>query len=460
MDKVPFVNLRHNLAPQGGTGHVYMPTSLLTAGSRAIQAGADIEFQDGNLHPLKLEDAETVGVSLIGSPYIPEVRRQIGERHRLILGGRVIAGLTQSSVQQFVRLFGMRAYNGNDDSEFGHALGVRAGDFPAVMETSLIPAYEKLSTDDLRAYLSTEFSFFLSRGCKKDCSFCPAERTIRDPHSGALIKMTEEYRDLQIVERDLRWLTEKALSFRFQQLEIYLCNLDLFQTPSKLREFAGIVLALKKAHPGFVYRLRGLSTTESFVGACEDHPEIVRAMVDAGLHRLGFGVDGDPAAEEVKRSIHKKFNTMENCVNAIRLAREHGITPETLMVFGHEEDTRESLKGAVRFTKRMIKEYGAIPRPHASKAFVPGNDSWTDPQYAKQIESLLNNPELFHNLDFTCEPSTLTHPDPAKRAEVSRAYRIIIEMPESETKITYPFEPEDPELTEFHKTLNEGRYDH
>ena len=61
-----------------------MPTGLLTAGSRAIQAGADIHFQDGNLRSLDLASSDAVGVTLIGPPYIPEVRCQIGIDRKLI----------------------------------------------------------------------------------------------------------------------------------------------------------------------------------------------------------------------------------------------------------------------------------------------------------------------------------------------------------------------------------------
>ncbi|MSR87002.1 hypothetical protein EXS70_02410 [Candidatus Peribacteria bacterium] len=462
-----------------------MPTSLLTAGSRAIQAGADIEFQDGNLRPLDLEHSDTVAVSLVGAPYIPEIRKQIGGRHRLILGGQVLNGLVQKwtekgvaidgrvlalqheSTQQFVRLFGMHAYNGNDDSEFAHALGIRPGDLPDVFHTSLIPAFEKLDDGVLRAYLSMEFSFFLSQGCKKDCSFCAAVRTSRDT-AGVLRKVGEQYRHMNdgindklpnVVEQDLRWLTENAESFNLQSLTLYLSNLDLFQTPSKLEQFADIVLALKKAYPGFQFRMRGLCTTESFVGACKDEPAVVRKMVDAGLYMLGFGIDGDPHAEDVKASIHKKFNTSENCLNAIRLSREHGITPETLMVFGHEEDTQQTMTGAIRFAADMQDAYGAVPRPHLSKALIPGNDGWRDPLNAELVEMRLNNQDLFYNDDFTCRASSITHPDPLRRAQVNEAYEKMTRLERATTLPLFPREPADPELTALHEYLNTGKYD-
>ena len=66
-------------------------------------------------------------------------------------------------------------------------------------------------------------------------------------------------------------------------------------------------------------------------------------------------------------------------VDAIASAKSDGLTPETLMVFGHHGvDTENSLIKAVEFTQAMWDQYGSLPRPHVAKSVVPGNDGWRD----------------------------------------------------------------------------------
>ena len=82
------------------------------------------------------------------------------------------------------------------------------------------------------------------------------------------------------------------------------------------------------------------------------------------------------------------------------------------MVFGHVKgDDETTLRLACEFTQDMVDKYGAIPRPHVAKNFVPGNDGWRDKNNSNAIEILLKHPEAFQSLDFTALPSTLTHPD-------------------------------------------------
>ncbi len=458
MTKAVFVNLRHNLAPQEGEGQIFLPNSVFTAGSRAIQAGADISFQDGNLRPLTLDAYDDVGVSVIGAPYIPEVSRQIPGRE-VIVGGQIINGLTRRSRADLQRLFGERCVNGNDDAELANAIGVQANDFPELLKTSVIPAYERLQPEDLTKYLRHELAFFLSQGCEKSCTFCAAQRTHRDPHTGAVRIVKEEYRDLEIVERDLRYLVEKAVAAGIPELRMYLSNLDLCQTPAMLSEFVGIAENIQRLHTGCRLRMRGLCTTDHFMHIARKFPALLRRMADVGIERLGFGVDGDPEDAELQRSNNKGYN-VKHSENAIRTAAAHGITPETLMVFGHELDTEQSLRGAVRFAARMAHDYGAIPRPHISKDLIPGNDGWYNPANEERIEQRFADPQLFYNDDLTAEPSSLSHPDPEKRALVQRYVVLMERLPGSKTEVITATEPHTSEKERsLIQLVNQGKYD-
>jgi hypothetical protein len=77
-------------------------------------------------------------------------------------------------------------------------------------------------------------------------------------------------------------------------------------------------------------------------------------------------------------------------ISAIKIIKEqYGITPEILMVFGYNEfDNEESLKLALEFTCQMNAKYGALPRPHVAKDFIPGSDNWHKPEYTERVKYL------------------------------------------------------------------------
>jgi len=461
-EKISFIQPRHTYAPKEGLGHVYKPDSVLIPAARIMEAGGEVSaIQDLNLHPLEpARHANVIGVNLLGAPYIPEVEKQIGKMvapdARLVLGGQVVSGLTES---QRKKLFGPRFINGNDDTTLAATLGIKTKDLPSIYATSVVPAYEMIPDAEMKQYLSHEFSFFLSQGCRYNCSFCAVtQRTKEDPATEKITAAKEIYRRPDILEKDLGYLIEKAKKLDVAKLDIYLSNLDVFQTPQKLAEFAEIVNRLKNLHPGFALNMRGLSTVTSFLDAHRNkkYPDAIRKMKEAGLHTIGFGIDG--GTPEIWKSIQKGHNTGDKCLRAIQVMRqEYGLTPEILMVFGHPQETEESLKAAVTFTEAMIEQYGVTPRPYVAKDVVPGNDYWMAPVNQKRIEFLLQHPQYFQALDYAALPSSISHPDQHMRILVEKYYRQIIEIPGTTTKLIYPISPESNGEEILH--LNEGGYD-
>ncbi|MBP7057440.1 radical SAM protein, partial [Candidatus Gracilibacteria bacterium] len=397
MKKIALYQPRHNHAALVGPGHVYLPSSLATVGSRILMAGGEIAFQDGNLRPLVF-DQQVTGINLVGAPYIPEViklREQImasvGPDADLVLGGQVLTGFTR---EQFQRLFGGHAYDGNDDAVLKRLLGMELSRLPPPEETSMIPFYEQISDADFHQYMEHEFCLYLSQGCKFACEFCAANRTFRDPVTGSISVVKERYRRLDLVDAELDYLVARSRRLGISHLEIYLSNLDTFQTPDQLKQFAEIVIACKRRYPGFAFRLRGLSTAATFMETYRTDPSVITAMVDAGLWSIGFGVDG--TSKEVWKSIKKGHNHIDQCIEAIRLTREEfGITPEVFMVVGHATDTPDTLRGDVEFILDMADYYGAAPRPYVAKSIVPGNSGWRDPAHAALVEQLLTKPQYF-----------------------------------------------------------------
>lgn len=465
-----------------GQGHIYSPTSLWTVGSKLIQAGADVTFEDENIRRASTEDADVIGVNLVGPPYIPVVRDRLknvieGKEQQLILGGQVITGLTR---EQLSTLFGEKAVDGTSMTELVRAVGVQltkrkshervilqmldgtCSEMEELMpdeQVSLIPSYQRISDEDMREYLDPqrEISFYLSQGCIFGCKFCPAKKN-----------MKERYRNMEVIEKDLSYLTERATKLGIHQLSMYLSNLDIFQTAKSLADFADVIRALKQRNTGFTYRIRGLATATSLANIVANHPEVVQSIKDAGLHTVGFGVDGGD--ERVWRSVKKGHNNEYTIIRAMQVCHEYGFIPENIMVFGHPEETHETLENAVHLTDVLQNAFGAVPRPHVAKDLIPANDYWknddiSEPAHireerAQRITLLMEHPEYFQALDFKALASSVTHPDATMRYIVNEYYRAITNMSGNPKELIYPVAPEfSPTVNALHRYWNKGRFD-
>ena len=480
MVTIDMINQRHNYASSAeeeAIGHVYLPTAMLTQGARLMAAGVDVKFHDENIEKADLT-GEHVAIGLLGHPYIPDAirkQKEVKDEYpdaNVYLGGQVISQLPKN---QFHRLFGEDALNGNDsevlevlvDDPFA-IVGQSVLDAPE--ETSLIPAYEALGDEVLKQYLTQEnedgelvgreFSFYVSQGCTKGCSFCTADRNRPgQPTVG------EKYRNQDIMKHELEYLIQKQKSFGVDELNIYMSNLDVFQTPDELHTFAKNVIDLREKYEGFEINLRGLACVDSFLSLRDERTEVLDDLVKAGFHTVGYGVDGMTPA--VWKKIGKAQNkSAEQCLEAIRpSAEDFGLVPESLMVFGHNEaDSEDSLRLAYEFCLAMQENYGAISRPHVTKDFAPGNSGWTggkdEALYASRVEMMLENPELFQCLDFLALPTELTHADPDLRKNATKYFLKICEI-EGSTSI--PIEPVLPGMTAEEiagvRKRNEGRFD-
>jgi hypothetical protein len=458
---VDLIQPRHNCAAPAHEekyGHIYMPTSLLSVGARLMHAGVDVSLHDENIASIK-NIGDIVGINLLGTPYIPEaikLQERLGEEKTYVIGGQVAnLGVHGLSDEQFHALFGSRAIRGNDERGIENLLDILPLSSPE--QTSLVPAYELINDETMRLYLERESSFYLSQGCTKACDFCAAVHTRRDPVTGETVAVKESYRDAEIVATDLEHLVGRAERLGLGTLDLYLSNLDVFQTPTELGKFAGIVKATRERHPGFEIRTRGLSCVDSYLHVSKRFPALLAELKESGFHTVGFGVDG----WKNWQVLHKGFNTEENCLAAIQSAHADGFTPETLMVFGHDrKDTEETLRLAYSFTLLMQQMYGAIPRPHVSKAFIPGNERWTQPEYAAAVAQLITDPELFQALDFTALPTPLTHSDAQQRELATEYFLKVCSIPGNTTQWLKPLLPEM-SLEERSRTMefNRGRFD-
>ncbi len=446
--KIQLIQPRHIFAENNGFGHVYLPGSILTAGARLLKAGVEVEFNDENIKPTQI-NCSNIGLSLLGPPYIWKAtemlhnyKDSLDNQTKYFLGGQVVSGLLSN---EFNKLFGKNVYNGNDDLILSKHLNFDLKCLPKTEETSLIPMYEKISNNIMFEYLTREFSLNISQGCKYNCSFCSAVRTKTDPISGKLIRIKEVYRNLDIIEKDLDYLINRALRLNINSFQIYMSNLDVFQSPLMLTEFTNICQTLLEKYSKFKLNLRGLSTVASFLNVDKKSPEIIQKLVNVGFYSVGFGVDG--MTPMVWKKINKGSNSEDKCINAIKLAKiKYNIIPELLMVFGHDGiDTEASLKAAYEFTLSMVEKFEAVPRPHISKGFIPGNEGWFTNENKGNINVLLENPILFQSLDFTALPTRLTHSDNI-RDLASYYFLKICSIKGNTTQWIKPFTPEMTEI--------------
>lgn len=438
MKKILLIQPRHNYAPsfsEKKLGHVYLPTSLLAAAAILQHLDIDIDLVDENISFADLNH-NIVGVNLVGAPYIPiaidienRLKKKFNDNFILLIGGQVVSGLTEIDMKS---LFSSQTLSGNLIKTISQIFNVTEEQIPRIENLSLINAYKLITDENLKLYLEKEFSFYLSQGCRFSCSFCAAKRTIPKR-----IRVFEEYRDINIALEDFEYIISKAKSFKIEKLHIYLSNLDLFQSPEKLLLFAeGICQLFKKYYPISIV-LRGLSTSQSFLRVHKNYPHIIFKMKEAGLDRIGFGIDG--ATPRVYKETRKP-QSVQDCIDAVRICREeYGITPETLMVFGHNNFEDEiALIAAVDFSKEMQSKYDTIPRPHVAKDIVPGNDGWIKPENEKIRQEFYIHTSLFQNLDFTAIPSPITHPNREFRNLVTKYYRMVCDLPNSLTKYVLP----------------------
>jgi|GEM_PF-662258 len=488
MVKQLFIQPRHGNAPATGVGQVYLPTALFTAAARVNAAGGDVRCYDENLARVPdevLASAQTVGIHTVGASLIPatiDLERRIKTLNpaaTVVLGGQQMSSLDADPYHRpvrFQRLFGREAINGNFDDRLAAALRIDEQRLPQTEQVSIVPVLEQLDPEHLRAYLSApSMSLYVAQGCNKGCGFCTAVRSRKHAEqtplknlamlgeSGcpATHRVREVYRDIDVTKRDLAYLMDKADEFGISAVCLYMSNLDICQTPEQLAAFAVAAQEVKQSYPRVQMKLTGLATTVEFRCMHEQYPSVLRAMKDAGLVNIGFGVEGLDREYLVK--LKKGHNLPDDCYSVIRDAVEvYGFVPEILLTPGHACETAETLRATCEYADYMVAKYGdkIIIRPYAAKN-APGSDDWNQGTCETLVEKLLSNPALFQNLDFNAFQSTLVEPDPVRRQMVNAAYAHLCDLSNGAAPPLLPIEEGmSPLELDRIRAFNQGKYDH
>lgn len=437
-----------------GKNQIWMPVDLLKVASQMDETGIESDIVDLNMEkiPSYAGDYDHIAIGVIGAPYIPEtmeIARNIQREGKIpLLGGPGVEHLTSD---EFEFIYGKGSVQIKNDHDLQKALGVN--ELPSVYETPVLNKIFQMPQKKLKRYMENEFSFFVSQGCIYACRFCAAVRNV----PGKIGNVKEKFSET--IEEDLSVLAEKAEYLGVKKLRMYLSSLDLFQTPSGIKEVLKI-FAEKRKQYGIDMELRGLSRVDSLLNALREEPELYKLIPLSGIKTIGFGIDG--TTDYIWQSQRKGQLSLSEADMAFKKCNDLDVVPEALMVMGFNTtgdirgDDHESLNKNIDYSRKCVQEYGVVLRPHVAKDCYPGTEGWQSEYWKDQKKEVLENPYLFKNLDFVAFASEVTHPDPDFRNQVNDTYRSIIYSSGERcaTSPIMPYKKNDKEWNIFADTFN------
>jgi hypothetical protein len=404
-----------------GKSQTYLPGGLMNLGSRLLMAGIETSFTDLNHVDIEsqqvrqeLDDANVIGFTVLGAPYIPGVAydvgrlRAIGYRQPIFIGGEGVARL--ESIDFKTWLGGKGIVQIRNDKDLVNAIGTQVGmkPIPSAFETSMVPMLRRLSPNQLTRYLTQEFALFLSNGCIFGCKFCQAKKNSQ-----------EEYRTVQSLEDEVEFIAAHLRSVGHPSFTAYLTNLDLFQNPEQLAERLSVIHRICRQH-GITPCLRGLATSKYTTLSCRQDHSLAYRLNYYGLKTVGFGADG--ADETTWRRENKRHNTLSELEMAVRMMKAAGISSELLMVLGLQDSQPREIFTSIRFSFRHALR-GIVVRPYLGKSRTPGGHWFeNDPQ----VQLLQRDASLLSRLDYAMLGSRETHPRWQERWLANAAYLLIV----------------------------------
>jgi anaerobic magnesium-protoporphyrin IX monomethyl ester cyclase len=215
------------------------------------------------------------------------------------------------------------------------------GTIPPTLDELGAPAWHLFDRDDLRQYCTT-LPVMGIRGCPFACNFCsrPYGRTVRKRTPARIVDEIEH----DVAEFDIAKLHFYDETF----------SVDGRHTTEMCRDIID----------------RGLELEWTCtVHANTVDPELAQLMKLAGCSYVGYGVEsGDPS---ILKAMGKGVNR-ERILRARQILREAGITTMGFFIFGHPNETRQSIWRTIRFAVRLNPEVAAI----GILVPYPGTETW------------------------------------------------------------------------------------
>jgi hypothetical protein len=399
-----------------GKRQAYLPGGLMNLGSRLLQIGVEVQFfdlndGDWNEWSSALEESDLIGFTTIGPPYIPEIvgtireMRQAGLEQTILVGGEGVSRLRPSDFQCWFS--GLNVLQIRGDQDLATVCGMEV---PDAFETSMVPMLKRLSEGQLRKYLTTEFSLFMSQGCAFNCAFCAADKARK-----------EKYRSCETLVDEVEFICQYLRRVGHSELRVYITNLDAFQNAGELEERLQIVRTVCDRY-GITPHIRCLATSRCTFKACQADMGLAQRLRDCGLEIVGFGADG--ADEETWARQNKKHNSLSELQEACRMMEHVGITVELLMVIGFQDDCAGTLWRDLVFSLRQAVK-GRVIRPYLAKSQTP-SARW--PEGDTLVGAFLEDTDLLARLDYAMIGSSQTHPKGWHRLMTNVVYLTIIAL--------------------------------
>lgn len=80
-------------------------------------------------------------------------------------------------------------------------------------------------------------------------------------------------------------------------------------------------------------------------------PELMQAMADAGLRRIGIGMES--AAERIREGVYKKGVSLESIEATVRAARDKGVSTLLFLMLGAPDETRAEMLETIEVAARL-----------------------------------------------------------------------------------------------------------
>jgi hypothetical protein len=432
------------IQPRSAWGnHVYLVNGLLATATRLALAGFNYVIRDLNIDAAVpqnyIDSADVIGISILGSPYIPqgiklakELRTQ-GYQGRFFLGGPIMENISLDDWQKLFQANGLdKIVPIQQELDLALALG-QHNNLPKIDHSSMSKAIEALPEYMRRAYFEKEFCIFTSDGCIFNCTFCGAHKNRK-----------ETFRDPTAFRDEMATITKMVAKYAGPkpEYEIYLSTLDGLQTRETMEQTLTIIRE-EFDNAGVFVPLRFLATSKYTSMALKSDPAILKRWYNLGVRCIGIGVDGDD--EETWNQLRKNHNDRDEIRLALTGIQDAGMTAEAFMIFGGPHEKPEATEKAVTACKNLSQQ-GVKVRPYFMKLRTPKNWDATlkhtkDEEEARFIiDPFLDNLDLFYHLEYAMLGSKLTNPDPGQRDRVNKAFLEVVDYL-NQTPLGCPTQP-------------------
>jgi len=407
---------------------VYLPGGLMNLAGRLIESGLqvrvlDLNFDDLRSHRALVRASDRVGITAVGKPYIPGIisltrsLRAMGYERPIMVGGPAVERMEPLV---FRRLFAdERVWQSINDNDLMSVLNQTiATRYVCGMEQALAQLPERRR----KAYLTREFGLWLSDGCTQSCNFCDANKGV-----------PEHYRDFDAFLTEVTYICDELQRWGHDTLEVYLSNLDAFQSAEKLERYLKALYGVASDR-GITVKARCLATTAYFNKMYRRDSARLARLQACGLRIIGFGVDG--ADPDVWARENKRHNTVAGVKKALQTCLDEGITVEMLMVIGFNQDGPRALASSILSSLRWTHR-GVILRPYLAKPIVQEMSQG-------EVVPFLRDPRKLRSLDYAALASRVTHPRRAQRWMVNATYLSLIALLTPVGRnTTFPILPEE-----------------